>query len=50
MPAGRGNPGTFDNATEAHGTVRFSWGFVGLGRMRTTGSLDSISWTATFQQ
>ncbi len=42
--------GTFDSATTAHGTARFSWGFVGLGCMRSTGSLDSIPWTATLQQ
>lgn len=42
--------GTFDSPTSAHGTARFSWGFVGMGCMRTSGSLGPFPWTATWEQ
>lgn len=38
--------GTFDSPTSAHGTATFSWGFMGMGCMRTTGSLGPFPWTA----
>lgn len=42
--------GTFDSPTSAHGTARFSWGFVGMGCMRTSGSIGPFPWTATWEQ
>ena len=38
--------GAFDSPTSAHGTATFSWGFIGMGCMRTTGSLGPFPWTA----
>jgi len=38
--------GTFDSPTRAHGSATFSWGFIGIGCMRMTGSIGPFPWTA----